>query len=97
MTKRYNLKDIKEMILKIHDLNDLMDLNRFVIKNIKAQRWIAGQVTKSDLSLGRKVEWTGKRGAQKGFILKLNRTRALVENEIGEKWNVPFHMLTISK
>lgn len=96
MTKRYNLKDIKEMILKVNDNKDLMELNRFLIKSIKAQRWIEGQAKKEDLKAGMIVEWNGRQGFHKGTIVKVNRTRAQVKDNITLMvWNVPMHMLTI--
>lgn len=93
MTRIYSVKDIKDMILKINDVKELLELNRFLIKKIKSEQWLKGQVTKADLSLGLRVEWTGKKGHQMGYIVKLNRTRAVVENDLGQKWNVPFSML----
>ena len=101
MTKRYNLKDIKEMILKVNDVKDLLELNRFLIKNIKAQQWIKGQAIKEDLAVGMRVNWTGRKGFHTGHIIKINRTRAQVREEgdfvNGTTWTVPMSMLNIVK
>jgi hypothetical protein len=93
------MKEMKDMIMTIRDEKDLMELNRFLIKNIKATRFIKGAAIKEDLKPGMRVNWTGRKGFHTGTIVKVARTRAQVKEEgdfvNGTTWNVPMAMLNI--
>ena len=99
--KKYTMREMKDMILTVNDVKDLLELNRFLIKNIKAQQWIKAQAVKEDLAVGMRVNWTGRKGFHTGTIIKINRTRAQVREEgdfvNGMTWNVPMSLLNIIK
>jgi hypothetical protein len=97
MTKRYNVKDMKDMIMVINDEKELMDLYNFIARKIKANRMLTAASIKHDLKVNTKVEWYGKRGHGEGTVVKVNRTRAQVRDTFGTVWNIPMSMLKITK
>ena len=83
---------ISEIVSLIHQIDNTINLNR-VIDEVKQRRTSLGQQIKYKLVLGDKVLVNGnKTGKEEGTIVKLNRTRAVV-NIDGIKWNVPFSMI----
>ena len=83
---------ISEIVSLIHQVDNNTNLNR-VIDEIKQRRTSLGQFVKYKLKPGEMVIVNGNKvGQETGTILKLNRTRAVV-NIDGIKWNVPFNMI----
>ena len=83
---------ISEITSLIHQVDNTTNLNR-VIDEIKQRRTSIGQQVKYKLKPGEMVIVNGNKvGQETGTILKLNRTRAVV-NIDGIKWNVPFNMI----
>ncbi len=75
------------------DENELIELNREVVRQIKSQRNIEARMKRSLFSAGDKVKWNGRRGPGEGKIIKVNRKKAIVEVNGFERWNIPLNML----
>ena len=83
-----------ELILEINAMVSKKDLR--ILKSVIDDRLkIIGHMVKYSLDRGDIVMVEGGRkiGIEEGTIVKLNRTRAVV-NINGKQWNVPFSMIT---
>ena len=83
-----------ELILEINAMVSKKDLR--ILKSVIDDRLkIIGHMVKYSLDRGDIVMVEGGRkiGKEEGTIVKLNRTRAVV-NINGKQWNVPFSMIT---
>ena len=83
-----------ELILEINTMVSKKDLR--ILKSVIDDRLkIIGHMVKYSLDRGDIVMVEGGRkiGKEEGTIVKLNRTRAVV-NINGKQWNVPFSMIT---
>ena len=83
-----------ELILEINAMVSKKDLR--ILKSVIDDRLkIIGHMVKYSLDRGDIVMVEGGRkiGKEEGTIVKLNRTRAVV-NINGKEWNVPFSMIT---
>lgn len=94
-------KKIREIIGLLEDANvdntDLLALNRWIVERLKIERKEILQDKKQKLQVGMKVKWVNKNGiVRAGVILKINRTRALIDTHDFMKWNVPMIMLEIT-
>ena len=83
------LREIERQINLIEDLRELKAIQGF----IKDRRSSLGNRLKYTLSIGDRVAVNGSRGLEEGYIIKINRTRAIVSID-DMKWNVPFAMIT---
>ena len=81
--------NITDSIRKITNTNHLREIQ----KEIKEQRDYIGKKIGNQLQRGDKVKVNGVRGIEYGEIIKINRTRAVV-NIDDMHWNVPFSMIT---
>ena len=81
--------NITDSIRKITNTNHLREIQ----KEIKEQRDYIGRKIGNQLQRGDKVKVNGGRGIEYGEIIKINRTRAVV-NIDDMHWNVPFSMIT---
>ena len=83
-----------ELILEINAMVSKKDL-RILRSVIDDRLKIIGHMVKYSLDRGDIVMVEGGRkiGKEEGTIVKLNRTRAVV-NINGKQWNVPFSMIT---
>ena len=81
--------NITDSIRKITNTNHLREIQ----KEIKEQRDYIGKKIGNQLQRGDKVKVNGGRGIEYGEIIKINRTRAVV-NIDDMHWNVPFSMIT---
>lgn len=86
-----HLDDIQEKINKIEDVRDLRVIQQF----LKDRRNYLGSRIKHKLSVGDEVYVTGSNGIESGTIVKINRTRAVVDIE-NQRWTVPFSMITLA-
>ena len=83
-----------ELILEINTMVSKKDLR--ILKSVIDDRLkMVGHMVKYSLDRGDIVTVEGgrKTGKEEGTIVKLNRTRAVV-NINGTEWNVPFSMIT---
>ena len=83
-----------ELILEINTMVDKSDLR--ILRDVVNDRIkMVGQMVKYSLDRGDIVMVEGGRKLEKdeGTIVKINRTRAVV-NINGKQWNVPFSMIT---
>ena len=83
------LADITDNIRKIDNVNDL----RLLSKEIKEQRNYIGRTIGNQLQRGDKVRVNSGTGIEYGEVIKVNRTRAVVQID-DRQWNVPFSMIT---
>ena len=83
------LREIERQINLIEDVRELRAIQGF----IKDRRSSLGNKTKYTLSIGDRVAVNGSRGLEEGYIIKINRTRAIVSID-DMKWNVPFSMIS---
>ena len=83
------LREIERQINLIEDLRELKAIQGF----IKDRRSSLGNRLKYTLSIGDRVAVNGSRGLEEGYIIKINRTRAIVSID-DMKWNVPFSMIS---
>ena len=83
-----------ELILEINKVVDKSDLR--ILRDVVNDRiQVVGSIIKHKLNRGDIVMVEGGRKLDKdeGTIVRLNRTRAVV-NINGKEWNVPFSMIT---
>lgn len=83
------LEYITDSIREITNINHL----NTVSKEIKEQRDYIGRKIGNKLQRGDKVRVNGTNGIEKGEVIKVNRTRAVVRID-NRQWNVPFSMIT---
>tara|TARA_B100000902_G_C26727655_1_gene629823 strand:+ start:296 stop:592 length:297 start_codon:yes stop_codon:yes gene_type:complete len=81
--------NITDSIRKITNTNHLKTIS----KELKEQRDYIGRKIGNLLQRGDNVIVSGTNGREYGTIVKVNRTRAVV-NIDDMKWNVPFSMIT---
>ena len=81
--------NITDNIRKITNVNHL----RTIMKEIKEQRSYIGRKIGNQLQRGDKVRVNNGTSIEYGKIIKVNRTRAVV-NIDDMHWNVPFSMIT---
>ena len=83
------LTEIERQINLIEDSRELDAVYGFV----KDRRRTLGNKLKRTLNVGDRVAINNGRGIDEGTVIKINRTRAVVEMR-GGSWNVPFSMIT---
>ena len=89
-----NLAEIYDA-LEYLTVDELRNLNEAVIHTVKAKRQQQASIKKLSLSVGDKVEWTGKNGHTTGTIIKINRTRCKVKQaDSFTTWTIPINMLS---
>ena len=86
-----------EIERNIDDLNSLDDLEK-VQKYLKAKRDQLASKNKYNLIIGQEVSIVGSGKVENGKIIKINRTRAVIDcfDESRQQWihyNVPFSMI----
>ena len=86
--------ELEKLMLEINQIVDKHELR--ILRNVVNDRLkVVGHMVKYSLDRGDIVMVEGGRkiGKEEGTIVKLNRTRAVV-NINGKEWNVPFSMIT---
>ena len=83
------LEYITDSIREITNINHL----KTVSKELKEQRDYIGRKIGNQLQRGDNVRVSGTNGIEKGEVIKVNRTRAVVRID-NRQWNVPFSMIT---
>ena len=81
--------NITDSIRRITNTNHLREIQ----KEIKEQRDYIGKKIGNQLQRGDKVRVNNGTGIEYGEVIKVNRTRAVV-NIDDRSWNVPFSMIT---
>jgi len=85
----------KDQILSsLHTLSieDIREINQAAYAIAKSYREVEAAMAKRSLRVGMKVSWNGKHGYNIGKILKVNRSRCVIETGT-QKWTVPMTML----
>ena len=76
-------------ISSLEEMNDVIDLIKLKQKSLKTE---VRAKTRSIIMVGSKVIVESHDGDVKGTIIKINRTKAIVDMK-GSKWNVPLTMI----
>jgi len=76
-------------ISSMEEMNDVIDLIKLKQKSLKSE---VRAKTRSIIMVGSKVIVESRDGDVKGTIIKINRTKAIVDMK-GSKWNVPLTMI----
>ena len=76
-------------ISSLEEMNDVIDLIKLKQKSLKTE---VRAKTRSIIMVGSKVIVESRDGDVKGTIIKINRTKAIVDMK-GSKWNVPLTMI----
>jgi hypothetical protein len=87
-----NFVDYQDVICDIEkwDLETLRNLNRDVVGLIRAKRHNESQRKIYSFNVGDKVKSSNLRKSVEGKIIKINRTRIVVEDKAtGVQWNIP--------
>jgi|18_taG_2_1085343.scaffolds.fasta_scaffold34818_3 hypothetical protein len=81
---------LNEITTEIQNLSydDLIKLNKSVIQVAKVKRTLKSAAASGTFSIGDRVSFNGKRGAEYGTITKVNRTRAIVDLEGRGKYSI---------
>ena len=87
-----------QIIAALHTLSidDIFKVNAASCTIAKAKKRSKAYTAKQSLYEGMHVKWTGRKGPQKGTILKVNRVTCIValQYQPGVKYKVPMTMLT---
>ena len=101
-TKHIDKADTISIVTKVDALTNGMTYEQLravynmVLGKMKAVKNLESVSMKNTLCVGQMVEWNGRRGNRKGKVRKINRTRALVTNELTKvNWLVPMAMLKV--
>ena len=76
-------------ISSMEEMNDVIDLIKLKQKSLKSE---VRAKTRSIIMVGSKVIVESRDGDVKGTIIKINRTKAIVDMK-GSNWNVPLTMI----
>ena len=87
----------KELIARL-TLEDMLELNQFLVSEIKSRRNKKGQTIKATLGYSDKVSWVNSKSGVRmhGEIVKVMRKYAKVNvpgGPFGQQWRVPLSML----
>lgn len=86
--------DLSVLINTLDNIDDIKEVKNMVIDKIES----LGRQTKYNLIVGEKVKIAGSGRIDSGKIIKINRTRALIDcydknNNRNVEFNVPFSMI----
>lgn len=88
---------VEQILSALHTLDhaDVRRVNTAAYGILKLKRAAETRAAKSKLHVGDKVSWRGRRGYQEGTIVKINRTRCIVNTgtAYAPDWTVPMTML----
>jgi len=87
---------VNSVINQLENLNEqqLIDLNKAVIRKLRRVRSAQTRAMKMSLNEGDTVKWNGKKGPQRGTVVSIKRKFAHVDTGPGI-WRVPMNMLTV--
>ena len=89
MSQEQELWEIEKLVNEINNIEDLKDIRNTVRNRIDK----LAMDRKYNLKPGMKVRITGSNKLERGIIVKVNRTRAVVDID-NKNWTVPFSMIT---
>ena len=89
MSQEQEMWQIEKSISGLNSLEDLRHIKSVVMDKIT----LVAKSNARKLKPGMKVKISGSNRLEKGTIIKVNRTRAVVDVD-GIQWTVPFSMLT---
>ena len=75
----------------INQLDNIDDLS-IVLKLVKSKRKHLATNNAAELIIGEKVRITGSGKIEEGIVVKINRTKAVIDVD-GTSWTVPFSMI----
>ena len=75
----------------INQLDNIDDLST-VLKLVQSKRKYLAANNAAQLIIGEKVKITGSGKIEEGIVVKINRTKALIDVD-GRSWRVPFEMI----
>ena len=84
-----DVNDITKQIMMINNTDDLNHIKRM----LKMRREDLARDLKYVLMTGDKIKTTSNR-IPTGTIVKVNRTKAVVRDERGQRWTVPLTMIS---
>ena len=85
------MNTVQEIVTLIHKIKSNDELEQ-VLEAWKLKRTYLTRQNVRALAEGDMVTWSGRRGAQKGRVTKINRKYVICETAQG-KWRVPANML----
>ena len=86
-------KEVLQTLMSMNDVNELRLIRSAINDRIEE----VGSRVKYELKRDDKVIVTSKKGVELGTIIKVNRTRAVVNLDGKGHYNVPFSMITRDK
>ena len=89
MSQEQEMWQIEKSISGLNSLEDLRHIKSVIMDKIT----LVAKSNARKLKPGMKVKISGSNRLEKGTIIKVNRTRAVVDVD-GIQWTVPFSMLT---
>lgn len=86
---------VEQILSTLHTLSpaDVRRVNELAYGILKQKRRGEVAAAKRKLCAGMEVKWSGKYGPQSGTIVKVNRTRCVVNTGEFRNWTVPMTML----
>ena len=89
------MNDFQKAMIAIGNLSEqeLCNLNREVINQLKRVRAAQTRAMKMSLNEGDTVKWRGRKGPQRGTVVSIKRKFAHIDVGSGT-WRVPMNMLT---
>ena len=89
---------IRDIIGQNLSVEELRQINRAVVDQIKYKRQNKAADVRATLNEGDAVQWSGRFGHSTGTVTKINRKNAKVLNAADSQvWSVPLTMLTAAK
>ena len=86
--------ELFNLLSKVNTTDELREINTYLISKINILWDMDSREVALNLRLGQEVSWNGKRGFKTGRVLKINRTKAIVEENVTlARWNIPMSML----
>jgi uncharacterized protein YgiB involved in biofilm formation len=91
------LSDIRTGLFGLNE-SELLELNGFVISELKTRRARSCAAKRFLFKSGDKVSWTGRRGYTEGVVVRVKRKKAIVDvigaGGFGTSWDIPLNMLS---
>jgi hypothetical protein len=86
------MDDALSAIFKLDSEEELLKINRTLVDRLKTIRARESYIIKSSLNEGDEVTWVGRKGSQRGSVIKIMRKYASIKTAQGT-WRVPMNML----
>ena len=86
-------RELLGQLMSISDVDELKLIRSAINDRIKE----VGSKIKYELKMGDRVQVTSKNRVEYGFVIRVNRTRAVINLDDKGHYNVPFSMITKSQ